>query len=334
MEQNQIKNIAIAVLAVAVVALGYLQMGGSLSGKTLTPQKAADTTLAFINTNMLQGGAKATIVGDVKSEKGIYKFDISVNGQNFSTYVTKDGTLFFPQGIEIPVSTSTPSANNASTTNPAPQANSQQTCDTMAKASQANLEAFIVSNCPYGLQMQRILAEVAKGIPELQKNLKIKYIGSVENGKITSMHGDQEAQENLKQICIREEQPAKFFDYLSCYMQEGKTDQCLTQTQIDKTKLNSCVTNPKKGLAFAQKDFTDANKYQVSGSPTLFLNGQKASEFDFGGRTAQAVKTLVCCGFNETQAFCSKNLPTDQASVGFSIQTTGGGSAGNCNTTQ
>lgn len=326
MEQNQIKNIVIAVLAVAVVTLGYLQMGGSLTGKILTPEQAAKTTLAFINSTMLQGGT-AILAGNVVSEKGIYKFDIDVSGQKFSTYVTKDGTLFFPQGIKIPTSTPATSTNTNANTQATPQ-----TCDTVLKAPQATLEAFVVSYCPYGLQMQRVLAEVVKGVPDLQKNIQIKYIGSIENGKIVSMHGDQEAQENLRQICIREEQPTKFYAYLSCFMQaEGKTDQCLTQAQIDKTKLTACATDAKKGLAYAQNDFDQANNYGVTGSPSLFLNGQKANESDFGGRTAEAVKTLACCGFDQTQTFCSKTLDANQVSAGFSAQTTGTGSDASCN---
>jgi hypothetical protein len=33
----------------------------------------------------------------------------------------------------------------------------------------------------------------------------------VKNGKIASMHGDEEAKENLRQICIREEQKDKYW---------------------------------------------------------------------------------------------------------------------------
>jgi len=39
------------------------------------------------------------------------------------------------------------------------------------------------------------------------------------NNTIKSMHGAAEAQENLRQICIREEQSGKYWDYVRCYIE-------------------------------------------------------------------------------------------------------------------
>jgi len=60
-----------------------------------------------------------------------------------------------------------------------------------------------VSYCPYGTQMQRIINEVVRNISELKDNIVIRYIGSIQDGKITSMHGEKEAQENLTQIMFK-----------------------------------------------------------------------------------------------------------------------------------
>lgn len=307
------KTIIIAVLAVATAALIYLQFGtggvmGSLSG-----QKAAEAALAYINSEMLAGQATATLSGDIKTENGLYKFTIKVGENEIPSYVTRDGKLLFPQAIEIKNSTTTP-AEGAATEGPAVAS----TCEEIQKTEQPLLEAFVVSYCPFGLQMQRILTEVAKGAPELASNIKISYMGAVTDGKITSMHGDQEAQENLRQICLREEQSNKFFPYLTCFLQEGKTDDCLATTKVDVTSLTTCLENPEQGLKYAQADFDNQNKYKVEGSPSLFLNGLKVSEFDFGGRTAKAVGELLCCGFAEKPAVCSNALPGDQAATSFS----------------
>jgi hypothetical protein len=196
----------------------------------------------------------------------------------------------------------------------------------VAKSDKPVAEAFIFSYCPYGLQMQRVLAEVVNSASALQSNIKIMYMGSISGGKVQAMHGDQEAVENLKQICIREEQPTKFYPYLNCFIkEEGKSDECSTAAEIDTTKLKACTTDPNKGLKYAQADFTASEKYGVSGSPTLILNGQKVSEYDFGGRTAQAVKTLLCCGFNQPPEICSTDISTAQAAPSFSTTYAGSG---------
>ena len=147
----------------------------------------------------------------------------------------------------------------------------------------------------------------------------MKYIGSIVDGKITSMHGDAEAQENLKQICIRDEQPTLYWPYVNCYMQEGKTDACLASAGVDVATMNACTTDPKRGLAFAQKDFDAGTKLKVSGSPTLVLNdSQVVSEFDFGGRVANAIKTIVCGASKVPGDYCSKDLSTKELATAFS----------------
>jgi hypothetical protein len=184
------------------------------------------------------------------------------------------------------------------------------------------------------LQMQRVLSEIVSKIPSLANNIKVEYMGAVENGKITSMHGDNEAQENLRQICIREEQASKYWDYTGCYIKKGDSAGCLTSAGIDKAKLNSCMTDAGKGLAYAQIDFAASTKYKVTGSPTLILNGAQVSEFDFGGRTAQAVKTVICCGANQQPEVCSQQLSTTSAAVSFSETYSGSGntnSSASCN---
>ncbi|OGI15783.1 hypothetical protein A3K63_00205 [Candidatus Micrarchaeota archaeon RBG_16_49_10] len=201
-------------------------------------------------------------------------------------------------------------------------------CESVKKVDEPVLEAFVVSYCPYGLQMQRVLTEVQKTIGK-DVDIKVRYIGAVVDGKITSMHGEQEATENHRQICMREEQASKYWDYISCFIKAGETDPCLDEAKIDKAKLTSCMSDANKGLKYAQVDFDGQNKYGVSGSPTLILNGEKASEFDFGGRSVQGVGSMLCCSMNKRSSGCDIQVSTDQAATGFSqTYSAGGGSTG------
>ena len=108
-----------------------------------------------------------------------------------------------------------------------PKLTPEQACANMTKSDKPLLEAFVVSQCPFGLQMQRIMAEIVSKSPQAEDYLKVRYIGSISNNTITSMHGDKEAQENLRQICIREEQPDKYWGYVNDYMKEGESTECL-----------------------------------------------------------------------------------------------------------
>ncbi len=199
-----------------------------------------------------------------------------------------------------------------------------QACANETKTDKPLLEAFVVSRCPFGLQMQRIMAEMTRKLPRAKDYLKVRYIGSVSNGVITSMHGDEEAQENLRQICIREEQSSKYWDYVSCYMKEGNSTECLKSSSVDERALGACMNDSSRGLAYAQKDFDLANKFNVTGSPTLILNNKIASEFDYATNTTSArspevLKELLCCGFNKEPSFCSEQLNKTQAITMFQV---------------
>ena len=305
-------------IAGAFVYINQEKVGGKVSG-LLSPQQAAEKAIDYINQNILQQGTTASLV-NVTEENGVYKFRLKIGDKEYDSYVTKDGNLLFIEGINIEKK-------------PEASAEEPATCEDIKKSDKPLLEAFVVSQCPYGTQMQRILNEIVKNIPSLANNIKVEYIGSVQGDKITSMHGDAEAQENLRQICIREEQSAKYWNYIDCHIKKGDVENCLTITSIEKEKLTACMADSFKGLKYAKEDFDEQNKYKVTGSPSLFLGGEKVSEFDFGGRTAEAVKTLLCCGFSSEPENCSQKLTESSAATGFSetySSSSGSSSGGGC----
>ncbi|MBI3631305.1 MAG: hypothetical protein HY219_00360 [Candidatus Staskawiczbacteria bacterium] len=330
---KNILSVGIAIIAVSIVGVLMFTNGGingnfsqSLdkiksfnilgSSKDVLAQKGID----YINNSILSG-QKANLVS-TSEESGVIKMKINIGGKEFDSYVSKDGKLLFPEAIHLGESTNKQPATNDNQPQKTSAAN-------IVKSDKAELDAYVVSACPFGLQMQRVLSDVVKSAPSLAQNIKVRYIGSVANGAIVSMHGDAEAQENLKQICIREEQSSKYWNYISCYMKAGDTAGCLSSTGIDKTKLSSCASDKNRGLTFAQKDFDLTSKYSIQGSPTLILNGQTVSEFDFGGRTSDALKSLICSGYKNEPQDCSKKLNTVSAATSFSVAYAGTGDTGN-----
>ncbi|MCW1298648.1 MAG: hypothetical protein OH333_04935 [Candidatus Parvarchaeota archaeon] len=301
--------------------------GLAIGTSTLSAEQAANKAIDWLNSYFKAAGQNIDIkLLNTSEVSGMYAFTVefssSQGNATFTYYVTKDGELFLPQAIPTSeLIQAQPGTQEAGAT-----------CESLPKESTPKLEAFVVSYCPYGIQMQRVLAEIIKNIPELANYIKVRYLGAVVNGKVTAMHGDQEATENLRQICIREEQPNKFWDYISCFIKKGDSAGCLDSTGIDKTKLETCMSDSNKGIKYAQEDFSLQDNYRVTGSPTLILNGQRVSEFNFGGRSAQAVKTLLCCGFTDMPSVCEQNLTTTQAATSFSeaYSSSSSGSGGQC----
>jgi hypothetical protein len=306
----------------------------------LIPRITSKSSVAKFKTKTIPDAVKLAInnpatkfvIGEVTEKSGVYEFQLTIgegaSAQKYTSYISKDGKLLFTSGIDIGKLT----APSTTTTTA-----KKTTCNDLNKADKPNLTAFVVSACPFGLQMQRVLNKAIGEASDIANNLTVKYLGSVENGKITSMHGDEEAQENLRQICIREEQPALYWPYVSCYMKaEGSSQNCLSSTGVDQTSLSGCTSDEQRGLKYAKADFDAANKFGASGSPTLVLNNkQTVSEFDFGGRVPDAVKQIICCGSNNKPAFCSKTLSKDEVATSFSETETsasGSNAAASCGT--
>ena len=201
----------------------------------------------------------------------------------------------------------------------------EEACIKMNKSDQPLLQAFVVSKCPFGLQMQRIMANIISDAQETEEYLKVMYIGEVdpENNTIRAMHGEVEAQENLRQICIREEQPDRYWDYVRCYMKEGNTAECLESVSIDIKELDACTNDSARGLAYAQEDFDLTTSFKITSSPTMLMNGEIVRESHFAtndtnARSPEAVKDLLCCGFKEEPSFCSMELNESRAETMFS----------------
>jgi hypothetical protein len=313
--KNKDKNtILITVALIAIIITAGLIFASSNKGFSFptifgkSDQEVAKEVLSYINSNNLAGqGVTAKMVSATEAS-GLVKIKLSINGNEFDSYATKDGKLLFPQAIPMAGDKSGSSQSSSSSASQAP----------VSKTDSPILEAYVVARCPYGLQMQRAMAEAVKNIPTLAQYLKVRYLGSVSGNKLVSMHGDAEAAENLRQICIRDEQPAKYWDYVACQMKTGDTGGCEKSTGVDSGKLSGCVSDPKRGIADAQKDFALDTKYNVQGSPTLVLNSATIDETGYGGRSADGVKSMVCAGFKNKPSFCNTKLSTVAAAVSFS----------------
>ncbi|MEI7425058.1 MAG: hypothetical protein WCK10_02995, partial [Candidatus Staskawiczbacteria bacterium] len=196
----------------------------SIFGKS-SAQIGSDV-VKYINDNQL-AQTPATLVS-VSQESGLVKVKIKIGENEFDSYATKDGKLLFPQAIDMKPEKAVEPAST--TKEPTATPTTLQTTDN------PELQAFVVARCPYGLQMQRAMADAVKNMPSLGQYMKVRYMGSVSGNTITSMHGDAEAQENLRQICIREEQPAKYWSYTACQMKTGDTTGCEASVGVDSAK--------------------------------------------------------------------------------------------------
>ncbi|MSU54213.1 MAG: hypothetical protein EXS48_00025 [Candidatus Staskawiczbacteria bacterium] len=330
------KNTVLIVVAViAILVTGVFVSNKPLSSQVISFFKVggsrdaiAKKSVDYLNSSVLKDGQTA-IIKSVSEESGLVKLEIQIGNSNYTSYATKDGKLLFPEAFTMGTAKNSPTASST----PDATAGASITPANVEKVDKTSLEAYVVSRCPFGLQMQRAMAEAVKNSPALADYVKVRYIGSISGNTTIAMHGPEEAAEDRRQICLREEQPVKYWPYVACQMKsKDAADGCLSSVGVNVNKLNSCLSD--KVLTYAKVDFDLNAKYDVSGSPTMILNGKEVSETPFGGRSADAIRNLVCSSLTTAPAFCEKKLDTAPAAASFSLTLTTptGGAIASANT--
>ena len=311
-KENKTTAIAIVVLVLLVAAsFGYVKYADYAKKNDIGAAGVKGKIEQFIKDNSPQGGAGIT-VKDVVKEFGLYKVTIDANKQEMITYVTSDGSKFFPQAIDL-------NAKAATSNTPA----ATEKTEAEQKVDVPVVDLFVMSYCPYGLQMER---GVLPAIESLGNKIKfnLKFVSY-------TLHGPKEVVENVNQYCIEKTQPAKLDSYLKCFWKDstGKCVACLKAVGINTAQVTTCVTDANKQFAPTEKDFSinkDENvKFGVQGSPTLVVNGTTLAS----GRDSASVLKAICSGFKNAPKECQAKLSATAPAAGFDDQAaaSAGGSA-------
>ncbi len=190
------------------------------------------------------------------------------------------------------------------------------------KADKPTVELFVMSYCPYGLQMEKAFLPVMELLQD-KAAMDIKFVSY-------AMHGQKEIDENTRQYCVEKEQNDKYIAYLKCFTAKDDSSGCLTAAGVDVNKMKACVAKADKdfGITAAFNDkaswlsgqfpiypvHSDLNEqYGVQGSPTLVVNGVEAS----ASRSPEAIKKLVCSSFKTQPDLCKQVLSAAAAGAGF-----------------
>lgn len=92
------KTIATWIIVLGVIisfTIVYSQQGGI--SRNLSSQEAGEKVLNYVNDNLLQEGIEATLLSSEAQDRFLYKLELSVQGQTFEAYTTRDGKLLFLQ---------------------------------------------------------------------------------------------------------------------------------------------------------------------------------------------------------------------------------------------
>jgi hypothetical protein len=316
MKRNAI--IAAVIVVLVVVLTGSYKKVGSLGnifskntdiGQEAAKQKVTD----FVKNNLVQPGTEVAIKS-IAEDSGMYKIILEVGKQEIETYITKDGTKFFPQVMNI--------AETEEKTKKAAEENSKP--EEIAKSDKPAVDLYVMSFCPYGNKAEDTLASVY-ALLKNKVDFNFHYIVNSSGGQIQSLHGQKEVDQNEREACVlKNYDKDKWMDFVTYVNANcGSDGSCweagAKSLSLDTAKISSCVASSGADLMkVEEKASTDAG---ASGSPTMLINGTTTkSVYQYGN--SNAYKQAICSAFNTAPEECSKELSAQTS-------TTEGGSCGN-----
>ncbi len=278
---------------------GKAGIEGIQSSEVVEATEAGDAATNFIQQNLVQG-AQVSLVNVTEPEKypNLYKINFEIQGKVSSAYISKDEQRLFLMSVNMQDFQK--------------QQDQQEQEVKVPKEEKASVEAFVMSYCPYGTQMQKVALPVMEELKG-KADFNVRFVNY-------TMHGKKELDENLLQYCMQKENKTLYQNYLKCFLkEEDNTDECLNKVGADQQTLETCVneTDAEYNVTEMYPVFpvqSDLNKeYGVQGSPTLVINGETVS----APRNPQALLDLVCKGFTNPPEECDQELSTATPSPGF-----------------
>lgn len=145
------------------------------------------------------------------------------------------------------------------------------------------VELFVMSYCPYGVQAEQELLPFFKKYGDTI-DFKLRFIVGKEDTstesdsgqiKFTSLHGEPELIENKRQMVIAELYPDKLFDYLLCradHLEEAWVD-CAKDIGLDVSKIAQAMEAEKITLELLD-EIQRKEELNIKGSPTLVIDGR------------------------------------------------------------
>ncbi|MEK7557666.1 MAG: hypothetical protein AAB530_00450 [Patescibacteria group bacterium] len=324
MKLSNLNKVLILIFIVAVVTVGYgwyksKYSTQALGVKILGVEEVKAKVEKFINENLLPPNMKVTIKS-VVPEGNLYKVVLEVKGQEYTSYATNDGKMFFQTGVNIDEETA--KAQKAKAEASQTDKSGEKTDVKLSKKDKPDVELFVMSHCPYGTQIEKGILPVIEALGN-KINFTLKFCDY-------AMHGQKELNEQMTQYCIQKEDKGKLISYLKCFLNSSDSGACLKSVKLDEAKINSCVKsadqqyqvtkkfNDKKSWSndsFPPFDiYKDDNaKYGIQGSPSLVVNGAQAQS----DRDSASLLTTICSAFNKTPSECNKKLSATAPAPGF-----------------
>jgi len=197
---------------------------------------------------------------------------------------------------------------------PSPEHCSEDKCKDRVSCRQevpGKLDLYVMSQCPYGVVAMNSMKEVLSAFKE-DLDFKISYLTTYDEktGKIASLHGQPELDEDMREFCAMEEygKDYKYMDYIWCRNQDVKSadwQKCATDNGMDAAKIKACAEGEEAKSVIIEQAKT-GKQLGIFASPTFMVNNKKL----FNAVSPAQIQEGICKS-NPGFKGCKMNLTKD-----------------------
>jgi predicted DsbA family dithiol-disulfide isomerase len=155
------------------------------------------------------------------------------------------------------------------------------------------LEVFVMSQCPFGVKALNAMEEVLKNFKGSKLDFQVHYIGNGDAKSLSSMHGQGEVDEDLREVCAMKHfaKDYKWMDYVLCRnknIRDTNWQEC-AKGDIKADVIKKCAESDE-GKQLLEAEFKIASGLGIGASPTWLAN----NKFKFSGIDAESVRKNIC----------------------------------------
>jgi hypothetical protein len=171
------------------------------------------------------------------------------------------------------------------------------------------LDVFVMSQCPYGIlalnSMKEVLGAFGKNM-----DFRVHYIADAsDTGRIESLHGAAEVEEDLRQICAitKYGKDNRWLDYVWCRNKSPESPdwKACAKGAIQAPVIEKCANGPE-GRKLLARDAALGQELGVNASPSWLVNNR----YPESALTADEIRAIFCA-HNPGTPGCEKTLTND-----------------------
>ena len=265
--------VVLLLLSVFTQGFSFGTNTSSSTGDAISLSEAESIVQDYVNTNLLPEPFTAGLV-DSEEVGNLYKVTLSVSGQEIDSYITKDGSLFFPQGLELEA---TDEVGEEEVIYEEVNRIDVSIDDDAIKGewdAPVTIVEFSDYECPF---CGRFYDEV---LPQIEENyINTDLVRLVFRDFPLSIHENAESAA-IAAECAGEQGNYYFMHNLLFENQDSLSEELYLeladQMLLDVDEFSACLASEEVAEEVAA-DMAEGESYGISGTPAFFVNGELIS---------------------------------------------------------